>query len=96
MTERAKPAMHVKQREHAFAMEADDDVVVVDRSGSKMFTLNNVGGILWNHIDQPTSPEELVTVLAERWPDLDPAGLRADVDIFLAEAIEAGIVVVEL
>jgi hypothetical protein len=85
--------MRYQQREHAFAMEADDDVVVVDRFGAKMFTLNTVGGLLWNHTDQPRSADDLVGVLQEQWPQVDEDQLRSDVDAFVAAAVEAGIIV---
>jgi hypothetical protein len=82
-----------QQREHAFAMEADDDVVVVDRFGAKMFTLNTVGGLLWNHAEQPCTADDLVAVLQGQWPDIDGDQLRTDVDAFVASALEAGIIV---
>ncbi len=85
--------MQYQQREHAFAMEADDDVVVVDRFGAKMFTLNTVGGLLWNRVEQPCTADELVGVLQERWPDIGETKLRSDVDVFVSSAIEAGIIV---
>ena len=58
--------MQYQQREHAFAMEADDDVVVVDRYGAKMFTLNKVGGLLWEHAAQPRTTDDMVDFLRER------------------------------
>lgn len=85
--------MRYQQREHAFAMEADDDVVVVDRFGAKMFTLNTVGGLLWNHIEEPRTADDLVGFLQERWPEVGEAKLRSDVDVFVGAAIEAGIIV---
>lgn len=74
-------------------MEADDDVVVVDRFGAKMFTLNTVGGLLWDRVEQACSADDLVAVLRERWPDVDEARVRTDVDTFVRSAIEAGIIV---
>jgi hypothetical protein len=85
--------MQYQQREHAFAMEADDDVVVVDRFGAKMFTLNTVGGLLWNHLDQPRTTDELVDVLRQRWSDVDDDRFQTDVEAFVESAIDAGIIV---
>jgi hypothetical protein len=82
-----------QQRERAFAMNIDDDVVVVDRFGAKTFTLNDVGGLLWNHTDEPRTADDMVAFLKGRWPRVDEARLRADVDAFVAGALEAGIIV---
>ena len=82
-----------RQHEHAFAMDADDDLVVVDREGAKMLTLNAMGGMLWQGAESAITLEGLVALLAERWPDLDAAQLRADTQRFVDEALAAGILV---
>lgn len=83
-----------RQHEHAFAMEADDKLVVVDREGAKMLTLNAMGGVLWLAAAEPVSVDDLVSMLADRWPETAPEQLRADTERFVAEAVEAGILVV--
>jgi hypothetical protein len=82
-----------RQREHTFAMEADDQLVVVDRQGAAMLTLNAVGAMLWNSVAEPRSVDELVDVCQARWPEVAPTMLRGDIEQFVAQAVEAGIVV---
>lgn len=82
-----------RQHEHAFAMEADDQLVVVDREGAKMLTLNAVGGMLWERAGDPVTLDDMVAMLSEQWPGIDVAQLRADAERFVDEAVAAGILV---
>lgn len=82
-----------KQHEHAFAMDADGQTVVVDREGAKMLTLNAAGGLLWERAAAPVSVDDLTETLAAAWPEIDRAQLRADAEAFVVEAASAGILV---
>lgn len=71
--------------------DAGDRVVVLDAAGSTLITLNPVGSVLWEQLDRPRGADRLAEVLAERFPDEDPATLREDVDAFVTELVDAGL-----
>lgn len=55
-----------------------------------MVTLNDTGSFLWEKLQSETTRENLIAALAEEY-DVDSATAEADVDAFLKELKEAGL-----
>jgi hypothetical protein len=72
---------------------ADDRAVILDAQGATLITLNPVGTLLWVALDEPRPAGQLTAVLAEHFPEVDEAQLRADVDDFLDTLLAEGLVV---
>lgn len=66
-------------------------VVGLDLTSSRYFSLNPSAGVLWERLASEAEPEDLVEVL-EREYGLDAAQARADVEAFLAELRDAGLI----
>jgi hypothetical protein len=73
---------------------ADDRAVILDAAGSTLTTLNAVGTLVWRHLDHPRDPSELADHLAEHFPEVGVSELEADVEAFLAQLHDEGLVVV--
>lgn len=84
----------VTRLEHAFVeTDIDDETVLMRLSDGDFFALDGTGRIIWQAIDGTRARDEIVALLAERF-DSDPAALAGDVDRFLAELVDAGLVAV--
>ncbi len=72
--------------------DAGERAVLLDGAGSAMTTLNPVGSLIWRELDGDRSTSELAKVLATHFNDVDQPTLEADIDSFLAELSEDGLV----
>ena len=66
-------------------------VVGLDLKSSRYFSLNPSAGVLWDRLASEAEPEDLVEVL-EREYGLDAVQARADVEAFLGELRDAGLI----
>jgi len=55
-----------------------------------IITLNTTSGYIWSLLDQDRSIDELSTAVAERF-EVDPARARADIEKFLTEIADLGL-----
>ena len=68
--------------------EVGGQVVVVH--DGRLLALNRVGTRIWDYLDQPRAPEEVVDALRQAWPG---APVDEDVGPFIARLRDLGIVV---
>lgn len=61
---------------------------VMDMNG--IITLNSTSGYIWSLLDQDRSIDELAAAVAERF-EVDPARARADIEKFLDEIADLGL-----
>jgi hypothetical protein len=74
------------------ARRVDDDIVILDIPSGRYFELNDVGALVWEHLDGTNDVDALVdTVLTEY--DADRDTVSKDVQDLLGELIAAGLVV---
>jgi hypothetical protein len=78
---------------------AGDQVVILDASGTELFTLNEVGTVLWNTLGDGTdgaSEDEVVRAAVAKiqatFDGASPGQIEADVREFLTELRAAGLV----
>ena len=70
----------------------DERAVLLDPEGVELITLNPVGTLVWQLLEPPRAPEAIVDDLIGRFPDVPVETLRADVDGFLSDLSERGLV----
>ena len=73
--------------------ELDGHAVLLDRSAVRMLTLNPVGTLVWQLLDDRRSCAELTTLLLPKVRGVTAEQLEVDVASFLDELVEAGVVV---
>lgn len=77
---------------------AGDQTVLLDPSGREVFTLNRVGSLVWTIISESAGStrdsvvDRAVEELAATFPTVDRGTLANDVDAFVDELIDSGLV----
>ena len=59
--------------------------IAMDKNG--MFVMTELGGCIWQMLEQGTTKEEIITALLEEY-EVEESRLRADVEDFLQRMIE--------
>ena len=72
--------------------ELDGHAVLLDRGAVRMLTLNPVGTLVWDLLDDARTCAELTTLLLPKVRGVTPEQLEVDVASFLHDLVEAGVV----
>jgi len=84
----------MKRSDTAMARRIDDDLVILDVTSGRYFEVNDVGALVWEHLDGTRTVEDLIdTVLAEF--DAPRDLVTIDVENLLGQLIRAGLVVAD-
>lgn len=78
------------RRQHLEWLEADGEIVALDLDNSNYLATNPSGALLWDALAEGATLEELVAKLVETF-GIDPQVARADVDAFVAQLSEGGL-----
>jgi hypothetical protein len=82
----------MRRADHVIWEVTGERAVLLDRDGSELITLNPVGTLVWDAADgRPAA--DIVDALHPRFEGVTREQLAADVDAFLAELAELGLVV---
>jgi len=73
--------------------ELDGHAVLLDRSAVKMLTLNPVGTLVWELLDDERTAVELVNLLLPKVRGVTVEQLETDVASFMHELVDVGVVV---
>jgi hypothetical protein len=71
--------------------DIDDEKVVMSLSSGEFFALKDTALAIWRLLDQPTDRARLLADLANAY-DAGEDALAADLDPFLAQLLEAGLI----
>lgn len=71
----------------------DADLFLVGPGGQTIYHLNGLGAGLWRLLDGTHGLEDIVTVLKEAYPDVDPAAVEGDVRTLVSDLCERGLLV---
>lgn len=82
--------VHRAARDGVAWRAAGDEIVILDTNGSVYFGLDRSGALLWRRLVDGATTAELVAALAATAP-VDPARATADVDRFLGELRQYGL-----
>ena len=69
----------------------DGDIVMFHPDRGAYFTAGEVGSRVWELVAEPISLEDLCTTLTEEY-DVEPARCRAEVEKFVSQLHEVGLV----
>jgi len=73
--------------------ELDGHAVLLDRNAVRMMTLNPVGTLVWQLLDEDRTCAELATLLLPKVRGVTAEQLELDVAAFLDELTDAGVVI---
>jgi len=73
------------------ARELDGDVVILDITSGRYFSINDVGALVWERLADDTDRDTLVEAVTETF-DVDSATATADIDALLDQLTEAGLI----
>ena len=73
--------------------QLDGHAVLLDPDAVRMLTLNPVGTLVWELLDDGRTSAELTTLLLPKVRGVTVEQLELDVRAFLEELIEAGVVI---
>ena len=71
--------------------DLNGEAAILQLSSGSYFGLDEVGARIWQLLQKPSTPDEIVRDLLEEY-EVEASACRADVMNLLAEMIEAGIV----
>lgn len=74
------------------AVEMDGQTVMMDTQQGSYFALDEVGGALWEALEQPTTLAAAIDYIAERFDAPDRTELVSDIEAFLAQLMERELV----
>jgi hypothetical protein len=80
----------LRRTEGAWAVEAEDELVMLDPRTGRYFALDAVGRRVWELLAEPRRMDELVSALAAAHA-VDEATVRTDVQPFLDDLLAAGL-----
>ncbi|MBT2642182.1 lasso peptide biosynthesis PqqD family chaperone [Bacillus sp. ISL-41] len=88
------PEMSIVQSSGMITSDMNGETVMLSIENGKYYNLGNVGGCIWKLIQQPTSINKLISVLAEEF-NVDTYQCRADLIPFLNILFKENLIKVE-
>jgi hypothetical protein len=73
----------------------EDRAVLLDSEGTELFTLNPVGTLVWQALDEPDDVSGLADRVLPQLQGVTRQQLQKDIETFLAEMKDLGLVVEE-
>ena len=83
--------LYLAQSKEIAARVLDDEMMIMSARDSTLFSLNELGTIIWRAADGVTSLEEIVTQKICLEYDVEPAEALKDAETFVRELAEHGI-----
>jgi hypothetical protein len=72
---------------------ADERAVILDAAGRTLTTLNPVGTLIWQYLDEAHDDTDIVGHLARRFPAVNREQLHDDAEVFVARLLDGGLLV---
>jgi len=73
------------------ARELDGDVVILDITSGRYFSINDVGALVWDRLEVDTDRDTLVSAVTTTF-DVDSKIAEQDIDALLEQLTEAGLI----
>jgi hypothetical protein len=86
-------AMQFCRADNVVKEVVDDRAFLLDARGVEMIVLNPVGTMVWDALDRPRDASAIAASLVDRFVDVSLEDLERDVEAFLEELRDAGLVV---
>ena len=78
---------------HVHSREFDGEIVILDFSGGRYFSLDEIGTRIWKGLVDGATPREIATAIASEFA-VDPERALADVTSLVDELIAKGLVAI--
>jgi hypothetical protein len=85
--------MQFRRADNVVKEVVDERAFLLDDRGVEMIVLNPVGTMVWDALDEPADAAAIAASLIDRFVDVSLEDLERDVEAFLEELREAGLVV---
>ena len=72
--------------------EVDGEVVALELKESVYYSIAGSGNLLWTRLAEGATKDDLVAALTAEYADVEPATAEADVEEFLAEGLNQGLI----
>lgn len=83
----------LRQREGTVADRIGDGLYLADPDGLAIHRMDPMATVIWTLLEEPVTPQEIREILAEAFPDADPAQISDDVQRLLRMLRNAGLIV---
>jgi len=74
-----------------FAQEVDSEMVILDTASEEYFGLDEMGVVIWQHLNETGSLQKVYDVMREVY-EVDDEQLKADICRFVQELVDAKLV----
>lgn len=78
----------IKRNGNSSFQIADGKAVVMLAVNSNIFTLNEIGTVIWGLLDIPKTVEEVVSGTQKKFPDDNPETIREDILAFIKDCLK--------
>ena len=79
-------AEHIKYRANpviSFKDEGDEGAVLYNPDTDKCIIINVVGSTVWQYLEEPRTPDEIIFMLTENFSGVDAEKARKDLESFI-------------
>jgi|HigsolmetaGSP12D_1036236.scaffolds.fasta_scaffold01176_3 hypothetical protein len=83
-----------RRMEDVEALDMDGEPILLDQRTFTVTKLNETGGFIWESLAETRTREELVALVSSRY-DADREAVSGDLDLFLKQMMEIGLIEVE-
>lgn len=73
--------------------KAGNRAILYHKDQRKAVVLNPTGSLVWGFLEQPQAAEDLILSLQQSFPQVDPQQLARDMQPYLEELVEQGVIV---
>jgi len=75
--------------------KAGNRAILYRKDQRKAVVLNPTGSLVWGFLEQPRAAEELILRLQQSFPQVDPKQLARDMQPYLEELIQQGVIALQ-
>ena len=90
--------MELKQKisfsDAVFAQEVDGEMVLLDMNSENYFGLDEIGCVIWQALQEHQSLQAVYDILLEDY-DVEPEHLEKDLQIFVEQLKQAGLIEIQ-
>ena len=84
----------IKTKEGIFVQKVDDETILLDAETQEYFSLNEIGSVFYELIEEKENLEAVLQELCECFSDVEPTDLKKDLLEFVTALKEKGLLFV--
>jgi len=87
--------MKIKRNGNSSFQIADGKAVVMLAVNSNIFTLNEIGTVIWGLLDAPKTIEDLADATQKKFPEDNQETIREDILVFIKDCLKEQLLIQE-